>query len=65
MGSERFFLATDNSGHWYIVPASKRRAWEKWADLDEDDERSWESPKFAQAVGGSYTLVTFENPKVR
>lgn len=62
--TERFFLAQDNSSHWYVVPCSKSDEWEAWTALDEDDEASWVHPEWASQVGGSPSLVTFENPEV-
>lgn len=57
---ERYFLGSDNSGHWYVVPVSKTDEWDMWNNLDEDDEAAWEAPEWAKRVGGSPTLVTFE-----
>jgi len=62
--SERFYLSRDNDSHWYVIPAAKRREWEEWLDIPEDDERAWEVPDFARPVGGSPTLVTFTDPEV-
>lgn len=59
---ERFFLSTDGDGHWFIVPVAKRDEWYEWANIDSDDERSWESPEFAQPVGGSPSMVSFTDP---
>lgn len=61
---ERFFLAQDDSCHWYLVPAARREEWEAWCDIPTFDERSWEAPDFARALGGSPSSVTFENPEV-
>jgi len=60
--SERYFMSTDDSGHWYIIPVTKRQEWEEWSDLPEEDERTWEAPDFARPVGGSPTCVTFTDP---
>ena len=56
---ERFFLATDISSHWYVVPESKRDDWEKFEALDDDDEASWFPPSFATPLGGSPANITF------
>lgn len=61
---ERYFLSVDNDCHWYVIPESRRKEWDAWRDIDEDDEASWNVPDWALAVGGSPTLVTFENPKL-
>lgn len=58
----RYFLSQDQSAHWYIIPAERRAEWEQWCSLPEDDEASWEVPWFAQRIGGSPSLVTFEEP---
>ena len=58
---ERYFLGQDNDCHWYVIPESKREEWEEWRDLDEDNEESWNVPKWALEVGGSPSRVTFGN----
>lgn len=60
MATEEYFFSQDNSTHWYVVPVSKRKEWDKWNNLDEDDEASWEVPEYAKAIGGSPSLVTFK-----
>lgn len=62
--AQRFYLDTDNSSHWYIIPMARRKDWERFLELPEDDEASWTVPTYAREVGGSPTLVTFEAPKV-
>jgi len=64
MSDERYFLDTDASSHWYIVPLSKKKEWEDWCNLDEDDEAAWSAPSFAERIGGSPTLVTFTDPVI-
>ncbi|HEY3495958.1 MAG TPA: hypothetical protein VGK73_14770 [Polyangiaceae bacterium] len=60
---EWFFLAQDNSCHWYCVPTSKREEWEAWCDIPEDDERSWNEPDYARRLDGGPEQVEFQNPK--
>lgn len=60
---QRFFLSQDQSCHWYLVPAEHREEWNAWCDIPESDERSWEVPDFAKALGGSPELITFTDPK--
>jgi hypothetical protein len=60
---ERFFLSQDHSCHWYLVPATKAKAWEKWLSLDSDDERSWDAPDFARRIDGHPSGITFTDPK--
>lgn len=60
----RWMLVTDQSCHWYVIPADKIGAWNEWCSIDEDDERSWDAPDWAVGVGGSPSLVTFESPLI-
>lgn len=48
------FLDQDNSSHWHLVPADKRKEWEEWRDSDSDDV-----PDFAEALGGGPNQVEF------
>ena len=59
----RYYLSTDQSSHWYIVPVERRAEWEAWRDLSEDDERAWEAPEFAKRINGSPSFVTFTDPQ--
>jgi hypothetical protein len=54
-----YFLDRDSSSHWYLVPANKRKQWNAWTDLDEDDERSWDAPQWATRIGCSPTCIEF------
>lgn len=58
----RYFLDQDSSCHWYIVPEQHRQEWQKWRELDEDNEDAWESPKYAKILDGYPSAVTFTNP---
>ena len=60
--TERFFLAQDDSCHWYLVPASRKVEWEAWRDLPGTDERSWTVPDFTKGIDGPHRL-TFTNPE--
>jgi hypothetical protein len=59
-----YFLSQDNSCHWYIVPAYKEQDWLDWLSLNEDDEKSWEPPKFVIRINGSPSKVRFINPRI-
>lgn len=59
----RYFLDSDQSGHWYLVPEEKRAEWDDWTNLNEDDERSWNEPSYAVRLGGSPSNVTFTDPR--
>lgn len=50
----RFFLARDNSSHWYF--------WNDWMDLSEDDPAAWSSPAACRRVDGP-SHVTFTDPR--
>jgi hypothetical protein len=62
MTAKRFFLSSDNDGHWYLVPVEILPEWDRWCNLDADDEASWTPPEGAQRIGGSPSRVSFENP---
>lgn len=58
----RFSLAQDNDCHWYVIPADKQSAWEKWLD-DQSQDDELDVPEYATEVGGHYSLVTFTDPQ--
>ena len=57
---ERFFLSSDNDGHWYVVSVSIEEEWYKWLDLGDDDPPEY--PEGARPVGGAPSLITFTDP---
>lgn len=57
-----YFLAQDGSGHWYLVDASRRKDWETWTAIPDDQPAAWTPPPFASALGGSPSIVEFKNP---
>ena len=61
----KFVLVQDNDSSWYVIPAQHVVAWDTFCQIDPDDEKWWDVPKWAQRVGGSPSLVTFENPVIR
>ena len=54
---ERYFVGSDNSGHEYYVPISKRGEFQAWAELPEDDEAGWEAPEYAKRIDGRFTFT--------
>jgi len=48
----KYFIGKDSSCHNYLVPVSMRVSWEKWLELDEDDERSWTPLEGVIAIDG-------------
>ncbi len=64
--TQRYRLVTDADSHWYVIPANKLTDWNEWSEITEtnpDDERGWDAPAYASPIGGSPTLVSFENPQ--
>lgn len=61
--AKRFFLDSDDSGHWYVVPLDKQEEWSVWRNIPEDDERSWNAPEWAERVNGSPNRISFTNPR--
>lgn len=61
---ERFFLDSDDDGHWYVVPKSKEDEWYKWLGIDRSLVVVEEAPEWVIEVGGAPSLVTFSNPVV-
>jgi len=59
---KRYFLDQDNSGHWHLILDSHRRDWERWCDLDEDNEESWNAPAWATRISGGTQTITFPGP---
>jgi hypothetical protein len=49
---QHYTVASDNSGHEYIIPVEHLDEWNAWAELDEDDERSWDAPEWAERLAG-------------
>jgi hypothetical protein len=56
MKPEKFFIGQDESGHNYVVRATKRREFERWVSSGEDDV-----PEFATMICKSLPFVVFEN----
>lgn len=64
MSKERYSLTTDGDGHWYVVPLRKMQRFNKLLAEGEKDEWCEFINEFGEyAVGGSPTLVSFENPR--
>lgn len=64
MTEKRYRLEQDNDCHWYVIPAARQQEWDDWLAIPSDDERAWEPPDFASALGGSYSLLTFTDPEI-
>ncbi len=51
---ERFFLDTCGGGHWYVVPAAKRKEWQEWTYSD-----SQTPPPYVMALEGPVNRIEF------
>lgn len=60
----KYYLATDNDCHWYVIPLTKRKEWDEWCEIPSDDERAWEPPEFAVPVNGDPGQVVFKEYKI-
>lgn len=54
MSSKLFFVDQDNDCHWYLIESSKRKEWEKWKDIPDDNPESWDVPEFAKSINSPY-----------
>jgi len=60
--TERFTLASDESGHEYVIPVAKKAEFNKWNEMDtESEEFDCELFDEYRIDGG---LLTFTDPKV-
>lgn len=54
-------LASDDDGHWYVIPVLLEGAFEAWVDAADPYV---ESPPWAKPVGGCPTLVQFNTYEI-
>lgn len=52
-----FILVQDNDSHWYVIPKAEEFRWNSW--LESAEYADGETPLWAEAVGGSPTLISF------
>lgn len=57
----RYFLDTDDDGHWYLVAANHPGGWRRWKALPRDNPKAWVPPLYARRIDGP-EFITFENP---
>lgn len=63
MSKKRYFLDTDDSGNWYIVPVERREDFESWQNQDwQHDLSDFQPPDYAEQINGTFNYVTFTNP---
>lgn len=58
---EGYYLSQDNDTHWYVIPVEYEDEWRDFLDLDSDDPSSWDTPEWAEAIGGSPSNVIFHS----
>lgn len=58
----RYTLVQDESCHWYLIPADKKKEFYAWFET-EDYENGIE-PDWANHFGSGPEQVTFENPEI-
>lgn len=62
---DRYFMDTDQNGHWFIIPEKFRNEWREWSEIPEEDERSWVPYLHAIPINGDPTTATFCFPKTK
>ena len=60
-----YIIVRDNDFHSYVIPKAREQEWEKWLALPSDDEKCWDVPSWAESVGGSQSLVEFNEYSIR
>jgi hypothetical protein len=55
-----YFLAQDDSCHWYLVRADSRAVWDMWRGFSEDDPRAWVVPNCAKRLAVHPSRLEFE-----
>lgn len=65
---DKWMLAQDNDSHWYCIPVRMHGMFSVMSDviddgdLDKDPYEAFNMEFGRYAVGGSYSLIEFENP---
>jgi len=59
MSTDRFFLDSDDDGHWYLVPLDIKEEWIEWNNLGTD-----EPPEGVQELGSHPNVVSFLSPDI-
>lgn len=55
------FILACNDGDWFVIPKARETDFDKWTQLPTDDERSWETPPYAERVGGNPSRIEFDS----
>jgi hypothetical protein len=53
----RYRIVGDYSGHNYYIPAERSEDWNKFTQIPENDERSWDVPDWAVRIDGRFTFT--------
>ena len=67
MNPQRFYLDQDDDSHWFLVPVDKKEEFSAYVEQFQSDDyydNELPLPEGVEQIGGSYTLVTFENPVI-
>lgn len=56
MDKKLFFVDQDNDCHWYLIESNKRKEWENWKDIPDDNPESWDVPEFAKSINSPYSI---------
>lgn len=61
--AQRLCFVQDDDGHWYMIPASKREAFETWVESNDPDyDGYYQGEDFDRYIlGGGIANYTFEN----
>ena len=51
----KYCLVQDDSSHWYVIPVEHAEDFDEWVQNEDD----WDTPEYAEEVGGSPSLVEF------
>lgn len=61
----KYILTQDDDGHWFVIPANMKDEWYLWKERFYNHNSNEDVPDWADAVGGSPSLVEFENYIIR
>lgn len=61
---KRWVLVSDDDGHDYCIPAPYLNLFHQWVEFANESLVKYDGPEFDDyALGGSPTLLTFQNPE--
>lgn len=71
--NQEYIITTDGDCHNFVIPADKKKEWDDYLDavtaywhqeFIEDDDLGPIQPSWADSVGGSPSLVRFQNYRI-